>query len=412
MTVASLFRKWNAFFFEPASPTPVALYRILYGILNFFNLLLLAPDWMAWYGPHAIVSVATVQRLHTSTRVNLLPFLPQTEFAINVFFWAFLVLCVAVTLGCMTRLSMFLLYLGLASMQSRNPYILNSGDTLLRVSGFFLLFAPAGAAFSVDRLIRIWRGKEGVAVPLYMPWAQRLIQIQTSLVYLTTVWWKSFGPKWVNGTSVYYALRMREFARFPIPDFLVYNRYFIRAATWGTLVTEFSAGVLIWLRDLRYYVMIAVVCLHAGIEYSMNIPMFEWITVSTLVTFVYPEDLARFWARVRAWLLPLVGDMRVVLYDPLLTPSARMADVLRAVDIFGRLQLVDARSPEARPPGSGRSPSVGKRRILVPTPGGLRSGFSALVAISPVVPVLWLLAPLSVFTRGGEHPSGATSAAN
>jgi hypothetical protein len=245
-----------------------------------------------------------------------------------------------------------------------------------------------------------------------MPWAQRLIQIQTSIVYITTFWWKSFGPKWVNGTSVYYALRMREFLRFPIPDFLVFNRLFIKLATWGTLVTEFSAGVLIWLRDLRYYIMIAVIGLHAGIEYSMNIPMFEWITVSTLVTFVYPEDLARFWARVRAWLLPFIGDMRVVLYDPLLTPSARMADVLRAVDVLGRLQLVDARSPEARAPGSGRSPSVGKHRFLVVTPSGLRSGFAALVAISPVVPALWLLAPLSVFTRGGGHPSGATSAAS
>ncbi len=411
MTVASLFRKWNAFFFEPASPAPVALYRILYGIMNLFNLLLLAPDWMSWYGPHAIVSVATVQRLHPSTRINLLPLIPQTEFAINVFFWGFLLLSVAVILGFMTRTSMFLLYLGLASMQSRDPYILNSGDTLLRVSGFFLLFAPAGAAFSVDRLIRIWRGKEGVAVRQYMPWAQRLIQIQTSLVYLTTVWWKSFGPKWVNGTSVYYALRMREFARFPIPDFLVYNRAFIRLATWGTLVTEFSAAVLIWLRDLRYYVMIVVICLHAGIEYSMNIPMFEWITVSTLITFVYPEDLARFWARIRERITPWLGEVKVVLYDPLLTPSARTADVLRAVDIFGRLQLVDTRSPAARPPGAGRSPSVGKGRFLVQTPGGLRSGFAALVAIAPVVPVLWILAPLSVFNRAARHPSGAASTA-
>jgi Vitamin K-dependent gamma-carboxylase len=411
MTVASLFRKWNAFFFEPAPPTPVALYRILYGIMNLANLLLLAPDWTAWYGPHAVASLATVHRLHPSMRFNIFFLLPPTDHVMNVFFWVFLVLCICVTVGLMTRVSMILLYIGLTSLQITNPYILNSGDTLLRVSGFFLMFAPAGAAFSVDRLFRIWRGKEGVEVPLYMPWAQRLIQIQTSIVYITTFWWKSFGPKWVNGTSVYYALRMREFLRFPIPDFLVFNRLFIRVATWGTLVTEFSAGVLIWLRDLRYYVIIAAICLHAGIEYSMNIPMFEWITVSTLVTFVYPEDLARFWARIRARVTPWLGGVRIVLYDPLLTPSARTADVLRAVDIFGRLQLVDARSPAARPPGAGRSPSVGKGRFLVQTPGGLRSGLAAWIAIAPVVPVLWLLAPLSVFSRAARQPSGAASTA-
>jgi|HubBroStandDraft_6_1064221.scaffolds.fasta_scaffold365825_1 hypothetical protein len=412
MTIASLFRKWNDFFFEPSPPTPIVLYRILYGIMNLFNLLLMAPDWPAYFGPHAIVTLATVQSTHRGFRPDLFAFLPQTDFVTNVFYWVFLVLCIFVMVGFMTRTSLLLVYIGLSSMQLRDPYILNSGDTLLRVTGFFMLFAPAGAAMSVDRLIRIWRGKEGVAVPLCAPWAQRLIQIQTSVVYVTTFWWKSFGPKWVNGTSVYFALRMREFARFPVPDFLVFNRLFIKAATWGTLFVEFSAGVLMWVKDLRYYVILLVISLHIGIEYTMNIPMFEWITVSTLITFVYPEDLARFWAWVRARAMPLIGDARVVLYDPLLTPSGRMADVLRAIDVFGRLQLVDARSPEARAPGSGRSPSVGKHRFLVVTPGGLRSGFSALVAISPVVPALWLLAPLSVFTRGGGHPSGATSAAS
>ena len=37
----SIMHSWNEFFFEPQLPTPVALFRILYGLLNIANLILL-----------------------------------------------------------------------------------------------------------------------------------------------------------------------------------------------------------------------------------------------------------------------------------------------------------------------------------------------------------------------------------
>ena len=43
MTVRALIRGWNDFFFKPQSPTPVALFRILYGLLTIINLLMLRP---------------------------------------------------------------------------------------------------------------------------------------------------------------------------------------------------------------------------------------------------------------------------------------------------------------------------------------------------------------------------------
>jgi hypothetical protein len=39
---------------------------------------------------------------------------------------------------------------------------------------------------------------------------------------------------------------------------------------------------------------------HLLIEYSLNIPMFEWDALSAYVLFIEPEDLARAWRRVRA----------------------------------------------------------------------------------------------------------------
>src|ERR1700735_5896953 len=106
MTIASLFRKWNDFFFEPAPPTPLVLYRILYGIMNLFNILLMVPDWTAYFGPHAIVTLATVLRTHHGLRPDIFVWLPQTDFVTNVFFWVFTLLCVFVIVGFMTRTSL------------------------------------------------------------------------------------------------------------------------------------------------------------------------------------------------------------------------------------------------------------------------------------------------------------------
>ena len=61
--------------------------------------------------------------------------------------------------------------------------------------------------------------------------------------------------------------------------------------TWSTLAVELALGTLIWIRELRYWVLLAGVGLHLGIELSMNIPMFEWIMIITMLCMVDPKDM-------------------------------------------------------------------------------------------------------------------------
>ena len=46
------------------------------------------------------------------------------------------------------------------------------------------------------------------------------MQIQLSVIYLSTVWGKLQGDLWRNGTAVSYALRIDDIQRFPTPGFL------------------------------------------------------------------------------------------------------------------------------------------------------------------------------------------------
>jgi len=290
MTLRRVFQAWNEFFFTPQSPVPVCLFRILYGLIVFADLILLRPEWLKWYGPHAMMSMDTMHKLSRGPNMSLFELLPQTALAVNIFFWVFLLCTLFLTVGFLTRFAAVAVYICMGSIQMRNGYILNSGDTLILVTGFFLMFAPSGAALSVDRWLRTRRG-QSAEVLLFSPWAQRMIQIQIAVVYFATFYWKTLGVLWINGTAVYYALRLEDFRRFPMPH--LHNMFVIRSLTWSTLLIEFALGVLIWFKETRYWVLLAGLCLHIGIEYAMNIPLFEWMAVACYVTFIYPEDLSR-----------------------------------------------------------------------------------------------------------------------
>lgn len=292
---------WNEFFFAPQSPIPIALFRIVYGVLVIATLTLLRPDWLAWYGPHAWVSLSTMHTLEPGTRLNLLAVIPQTDAWIDAFFWMFLGSAILLTIGFLTRLNSLLVFLCLTSMQQRNLYILHGGDTFLRVAGFFLIFAPAGAALCVDRLIRVWRGKEGANIEPRSPWAQRMIQFELSLVYFATFCVKVKGAPWLQGTAMYYVFHLDEFKRFPIPAWFLHP-LMLRLEGWSALVLEFSLGVLIWVKKLRYILLTLGLLFHLFLEYALNIPLFQWDILSAYILFIDAADIQRACAQIRTWL--------------------------------------------------------------------------------------------------------------
>jgi hypothetical protein len=291
MNLRRLRKLWDDFFFTPQSPLPIAWFRVLYGICVCVTLLVLHGDWLNWYGVHGWVSLQAMQQVEPGIRLNLFTLMPQDDRWIAAFFWVFLVSALMLTAGLWTRLSSIIVFACLASIHQRNLLILQGGDVFLRVAGFFLIFAPAGAALSVDRWILRRRGSEGAELQPRAPWAQRMIQFELSLMYLTAFWWKMKGHTWLNGTALFYVFHMHSLARFPVPGWMQ-SAVAIRAISWFTLLTEFSLGVLIWFRRIRYPVLLLGLLFHFGIEYALNLPMFAWDVLAAYVLFIDPADFA------------------------------------------------------------------------------------------------------------------------
>ncbi len=138
-------KAWNHFFFTPQSPVPISSFRIIFGVCVCCTVILLHADWLDWFGVHSWVSLSTMTTIEPGVRLNLFTVMPQDDRWVAAFFWVFLSFALLLTVGLWTRVSSVAVFLCLNSIQQRNLFMTHGGDTFLRVAGFFLIFAPAGA---------------------------------------------------------------------------------------------------------------------------------------------------------------------------------------------------------------------------------------------------------------------------
>jgi hypothetical protein len=200
-------------------------------------------------------------------------------------------------IGLGTRYSALMVFICLVSMHQHNPMNINGGDCFMRLCAFFLIFSHAGEALSVDRWLKKKYHPEQLKDE-YWPWAQRLFQIQFVLVYWQTSAIKLAGTQWVDGSAIYYAMRLEDLYRFPIP-FLYDHLWICQALTWTALFIEVSLWTLIWIKEFRYYVLALGVMLHIGIDLSLSLPLFETVFIYSYVIWVEPKDMQRFLSRAQ-----------------------------------------------------------------------------------------------------------------
>jgi hypothetical protein len=193
---------------------------------------------------------------------------------------------VAMLIGYRTRLMVVIVWLLVMSIQWRNYLVGYSADELLRLLLFWSMFLPLGACWSVDRL----RG----AVP--DPPSTRVLSVATAGLFLQIafVYWFTAllktGPEWrVDGTALYYALSAKQIVT-PIGAYLLQFPDVLKVLTFGTLVVEIVAPLLLFSPfftvPARIAGIIGVVGLHAGIAMTLAVGYFPWIGAACMVCFL------------------------------------------------------------------------------------------------------------------------------
>lgn len=276
-------RGFDRWLFGFGSPACLGLFRAVFASVVFASLSITFVGFGDWYTEHGFFPVSAAN-MWTGGGAFLSPLSSVSdEQTMLVFYGATMVAALLTAVGLWTRVSCVALLIGVVALHHRSPLILHSGDTLVRSMLFLLALSPCGRAFSLDRVMsrKHGGGSELRSVSL---WPQRLMQIQVAVLYIATVWHKTQGTTWMDGTATHYPLNIAEFVRFPVPGWFDAQPA-IGVMTWGTLIVELALGTLVFSRPMRKYVLFAGLLLHAGIEYMFNIPMFAFIIVSCYLLF-------------------------------------------------------------------------------------------------------------------------------
>jgi len=391
MSLRGLLDAWLKFWFAPKSPIPVALFRIVFGLLMLDQAIFhIGPDVLDWLGPHAITSADAVHQYwwNNEPRFDVFMIVPNTDNGTYFVWGIFIAAAFLVTIGFKTRAASIVCALILISVNNRQPFALNGGDAMMRTLCGYLCFTEAGAAFSVDRLIQRWKnpvfGEEG-RPRLCAPWGQRMIQVQLSITYWSTFCAKISGAQWLDGTAVYYATHLDDMIMNPMP--LYDNLVFCKFLTWYTLFFEGAMWSLVWIRELRYFILAGTLVMHIGIDHSINLPIFEWVFMTAFLTFIYPEDLTKLMELIKTQIYARFGASTPLVYSGAYARQKSQASLIDGLDVFGRLAIKAADLEGAT------TEIKEEQRLTAMTKYGPLTGYDLFAWLTGRLPLLWCFYP-------------------
>jgi hypothetical protein len=276
---------WQRFWFEPQPTSTLGVVRIAFGIVVLGWTLSLAPDLKTFFSRSGIVPAQPSARWWFDPLKTF-----HSDAAMYVLYGILVLGAICLLIGYHSRLASLVVFLGVLTLERRDPFIFNSGDVLVRNLAFYLMIAPTGVSLSVDR----WRKEKDRfwEYPARAPWGLRLIQIQLSLAYAATVWAKVSGTTWNNGTAVSYALRLTDLQRFHVPGFITHSLLLTNIMTLGTLALEASLAILVWNRKARPYVLVLGALMHIAIALNIMVGFFSMAILTAYLAFVPPETMA------------------------------------------------------------------------------------------------------------------------
>ena len=158
----------------------------------------------------------------------------------------------------------------------------------MRLIGFLLIFSHAGEAISLDNYLT---NKNQYLIET-SPWAQRLMMIQVSIVYIKSVINKLYygWNFWYSGKSVFYVLQNRAMLNFNVPRLFKYEALCL-IVSWFVLINQVLIGVGLWFKETVWYSISMGLCMHLVLGVFLSLGFFSQIMISSMVLFVDPRDI-------------------------------------------------------------------------------------------------------------------------
>jgi hypothetical protein len=292
--------RWNRFWFAEGNPLALGVFRALFALC------------LAWELPFTRANslFAVEGGFHLPYVSFIKPISPYLFLGIHDLQWVFILM---LGLGIMTRLSA-------GALLVLQGYVFFTDQLNFRNHPYFfllvlllLMFSPAGKAFSLPALFRRLRsrgvGTTGAVAPLT---AQRLLQVQVSIVYFYAALHKMSGP-YFSGRILTHLIAPaisvgrlgKVLALLPPRAAEALQSAVDRPGFWAfaataTVLLELSLAFVLWFPRTRKPAMILGILFHLGIAIVMSIDTFSAAMIASYLLFLDPETLPGLFARIGA----------------------------------------------------------------------------------------------------------------
>ena len=231
----------------------------------------------------------------------------------------------AVLFGIRTRTALFISWILLISVQSRNPQILQGGDVLLRCLVFWSLFLPLHARWSIDNLTR---SNATTTDHRYSSIAAFAILAQMCMLYAFTAALKSDTIWLGEGSAIWYALHIEQFTT-ALGRYLANYPELLRYLTYSVITLEISAPL--WLlmpyktELVRGIAATLFIGFHLGLALTMHLGPFPFICMAGWLLYLPPA----IWNRAEAMAVRIAARY----WD---SPPAAPTTLMRIATRFGK----------------------------------------------------------------------------
>jgi hypothetical protein len=236
---------WDRFWFAPAGVRPLAVVRILTGLLGLLLAWSYADDLLVWFGPDGMIPRDVAAAWRSPWGVSLYD-AATTAPAVRGLFWLTLAAFGALAVGLGSRFAAVLAAVLWASLMHRGPMLAGPADDCLSVLLWCLAVGPCGGDLSVDRLLA------GRAARAPSPWARLslgLLQVVASGITLAALLAQLKGDAWWNGTAAWW-LASRAGA-IDLRDAYLGSEYLMNLVTHAIVAFEILFATGIWFRATR-----------------------------------------------------------------------------------------------------------------------------------------------------------------
>jgi len=282
---------WNRFWYTAVDPLPLAVLRILVGLIAILFHLSYWSDLSRWFAADGILPINLTTEL-LGDDVGYHPsylFLFDDPTSLSVAHGVGLIVLVLFTLGLFSRITSVLALMVVLSTVHRAPILVGQLEPVLTMMLAYLAIGPCGARLSLDaKALGAKRNKNSPERSILANVSIRLIQVHLCGFYLMMGFSKLYGEVWWTGEAVWWILARTE-TRLVDLTFLHNAPLLINAWTHAIVAFELVFAVLIWNRLARPLLIAISLVMWPLLALVTGLVSFCAIMMVANLAFVSPE---------------------------------------------------------------------------------------------------------------------------